>query len=345
VALLRADENGYNRDLVSNRVWVYRCSDSKTDPDSLRYQSPVDCGPYEGNANFVQVAITSNVDTFFARVIGVNQTHNTVQAIAMSQESYVGELYGGASIIGLAPDQCKTIWLSGSATINVSGGGIFSNSNKDCGVTIQGAKGFGISMDGSVDMVADGYEKNGNPDLSNIDGGLHGGGDQYDYPPPAGMLPTYTCDYTYSSFPPKGVSSLASGTYCVTGGFKMNKGDTLTGTGVTIVMEGGDIDWNGSAEINLSAPTTGDLAGMLIYAPMSNSNTMKFNGNADSSLTGTIFMPAAPLEYNGTGSLNPSHVQIIGYTVHITGDNATNVLYQDPDNWDANMPAQLGIMQ
>jgi hypothetical protein len=56
-------------------------------------------------------------------------------------------------------------------------------------------------------------------------------------------------------------------------------------------------------------------------------------------------MPAADLKYNGTGNLNPSHVQIIGYTVEITGSNATNVIYQDPDNWDASTPAQVGLMQ
>lgn len=97
--------------------------------------------------------------------------------------------------------------------------------------------------------------------------------------------------------------------------------------------------------MNLSAPTSGSLAGMLIYAPMSNTSTMKFNGTSSSSLTGTIFMPAAALEYNGTGNLNPSHVQIIGYTINLGGSNDTNVLYDDPSNWDATIPAQVGIMQ
>ncbi len=332
-ALDRALENGYD-DNPLDEVEVYTCDD----PDA-------DCGPYAGDPLYVQVVITSHIDTTFARVIGFQQLHNIVEAIAMSQEGYQGQLYGGAAIIGLAPDQCKTIWLSGSAAVNITGGGIFSNSNKDCGVTIQGSNGFDIDMDGRIDMVAAAYLKNGNPDLSKIDGGLHGGADPYQYPPPAKMLPKYTCNWTYANFPPSGNMTLNPGTYCVTNKFKVNSGDILTGTGVTIVMEGGDIDWNGNATINLSAPTSGDLAGMLIYAPMSNTNTMRFNGRASSNLTGTIFMPAAPLVYNGTGNLNPSKVQIIGYTVELTGSNATNVIYQDPDNWDANMPAQVGLMQ
>jgi hypothetical protein len=56
-------------------------------------------------------------------------------------------------------------------------------------------------------------------------------------------------------------------------------------------------------------------------------------------------MPAAPLVYNGTGSLNPSYVQIIGYTIELTGNNSTSVVYQDGDNWDATLPAQVGLMK
>jgi hypothetical protein len=147
------------------------------------------------------------------------------------------------------------------------------------------------------------------------------------------------------TFPPNGVKTLNPGTYCVNGNFKLNAKDVLTGAGVTIYMQSGGIDWNGGAQVNLSAPTSGSLAGLLIYAPMSNSSAMSFNGNASSTLTGTILMPAAPVVYNGTGNLDPSHIQLIGYTVEITGSNTTSILYQDPDNWDETKPAQVGIMQ
>ena len=71
---------------------------------------------------------------------------------------------------------------------------------------------------------------------------------------------------------------------------------------------------------------------------------MKFNGNASTTLTGTVIMRGAPLIHNGTGNLNPSHAQIIGYTIEITGSNTTNVVYQASQNWDASMPAQVGLM-
>jgi hypothetical protein len=131
----------------------------------------------------------------------------------------------------------------------------------------------------------------------------------------------------------------------VDGNFRLNAGDTLSGSGVTIFMQTGEIHWNGGAQLNLAAPTSGDLAGLLIYAPMTNTNTMRLNGNGSTVLTGTIFMPAAPLIYNGTGNIQPSHVQLVAYTVELTGSNISNIVYQDNENWDSTMPAQLGIMQ
>ena len=336
----RATDNGYDGNLVTNTVEIY---------------SPPISGPYVGDEKYVQVIINSYINTTFARVLGIFQLQNTVEAIVKSRSEYKGELYGGASIVGLAPDKCKTIWLSGSALTKITGGGVFSNSNLDCGVTIQGST--NINMEGSIDMVANSYTKNGNPPLGNIGGGFKNGTDQYEYPPPDEMLPKITCSGNAKktgnimspgnwsgTFPPSGVKTLGPGTYCINGDFKLNAGDNLTGTGVTIYMQSGGITWNGGAQVALSASTNGDNAGMLIFAPMSNTSTMSFNGNAASSLTGTVFMPAAPIIYNGTGNLNPSYVQIIGYTVELTGSNSTNILYRDGDNWDATIPAQVGLM-
>lgn len=346
VARDRAGDNGYTGDLLNSQVWVYSCDVAKTDMKRNTVPNDIDCGPYEGDPLYVQVVIRSDINAVFSRILGVTEMHNTVHAVAMSKEEYVGEMYGGASIVGLAPDECETIWLAASAAINITGGNILSNSEVNCGVRVQGGNGFEITMpDGAIDMVATGYNVSGNPDLTHIAGGFNGSTDPYDYPPPDSMLPDYTCDYTHASFPPSGVTNLSPGTHCVTGNFRLNAHDQLTGTGVTIVMLSGEIDWNGGARINLSAPTSGDLAGMLIYAPMSNTNEMRFNGNAQTTMTGTIFMPAAPIIYNGTGNVTPSHVQIIGYTIKITGANQTNVVYQDADNWDATLPAELGLIQ
>ena len=71
-AIERADSNGYDNNLVSNTVTVYACNE----PGS-------DCGTaYEGNPSFVKVVIVSHVNTYFARVVGIDQTQNTVESLA-----------------------------------------------------------------------------------------------------------------------------------------------------------------------------------------------------------------------------------------------------------------------
>ena len=173
IARDRAGSNGYTGDLLHSQVEVYSCD-----------EVDADCAaPYTGSADHMKVMILSHVQTTFARVIGIQQLHNRVEAISVARAGYTGELYGGASVVGLAPDKCKTIWFSGSSGLEIWGGGVFSNSSLDCGVTIQGSSDNTLH-DGAIDMVASAYTVNGKPDMS-IAGGINGGADGYPYPPPA----------------------------------------------------------------------------------------------------------------------------------------------------------------
>ena len=123
----RAQSNGYNGDLVTNTVEIY---------------SPPRSGYYTGNANYVQVTITSQVKTYFAKLLGFAQTTNSVQAVAYTKQG--GDLADGAMIISYDPSpNCSTsgtggysVSVSGSSTVNLNGGGIFMNSDEVCGFTI-----------------------------------------------------------------------------------------------------------------------------------------------------------------------------------------------------------------
>jgi hypothetical protein len=64
--LTRASSNGYNNNGTTNEVYVYN--------------PPVD-GVYAGNNQYVQVKIISQVKTLFARVIGISQLTNRVEAV------------------------------------------------------------------------------------------------------------------------------------------------------------------------------------------------------------------------------------------------------------------------
>ena len=115
VGFSRAASNGYNDNETTNFVDVYH--------------PPVD-GPYAGNTEYVQVIITSTINTVLGRVVGIETLTNTVQAVARVEPSVPTELYDGNAVVGLAPHECKAVKFQGNANTTITGGGLFVNS--DC---------------------------------------------------------------------------------------------------------------------------------------------------------------------------------------------------------------------
>jgi len=142
----RATSNGYDGNLVTNTVEIY---------------SPPPTGPNAGNENYVQVIITSNVKTTFARVIGIQQTQNVVLAETSIRQG--GFLADGAMIISYDPDPgCSSgtgsgggsVDISGSGVVNLTGGGIFMNSDEVCGFYIPNCAELNISGGAGINSVA-----------------------------------------------------------------------------------------------------------------------------------------------------------------------------------------------
>ena len=305
-ALQLADTNGYDRDLVTNQVWVGRCNDPRDDDVNfpLRYDAPVDCGPYEGRSNYVQVVIKSNVSTYFARVIGINQTSNLVNAVTYASKRE--PIARGDSIVALNPNpSCPgSFRVGGSGTINLSGGGMFVNGTNDdcvweqqgCNVTLnvtgtnwEGDPAAITSAGGSIDIDESCSEQ--------IQADTSTGGEPQDFPPempeepeeciaPAGHWtndPSFSVNgYTgltiltpgrYNEFPPKSGGGnvvydhvfMLPGIYCVNDSIKtVNNKLWLEGDDVTIYIRPGYKFSYEGGTIDLSASDDGPYAGYVM---------------------------------------------------------------------------------
>ena len=138
-----ADVNGYDN-FTNNIVKIY---------------SPPISGYYQGNNDYVQVFITSTVNTTFMRVVGRSQFTHTVQAVALAKPGY--NLADGAMIISYDPDpNCSTtgtggysVSVSGNATVNLIGGGIFLNSDEVCGFVIPNCATLNITNGAGISSV------------------------------------------------------------------------------------------------------------------------------------------------------------------------------------------------
>ena len=329
-----AAKNGYNNDGATNTVQVY---------------SPPINGDHVGDIEYIQVVITSRVDTFFGGVIGREFIINRVSSVTRTKTPELAELIYGYAVVSLAPtsdcDNKKSFWLHGEGTLDITGGGVFINSNNpDCALLEQG--------NGSI-RIRDGYP-------ITIVGGASiqkpqlltpyppkTGANPIPYPPPF-MPPKIGCSKqaeiseTGSSmsagiwddeFPPPDVHELEKGVYCIND-FIVGGGTHLTGSNVTFVVDG-ELRWGADSTLDLRAPTKGDFAGLLIYMPIDNHSKVVLNGGSGAKIRGTILAPGATIHINGNDSLSGFQSQIIGYRIDSSGDSNVIIRYEDDQNYDA----------
>jgi hypothetical protein len=115
------------------------------------------------------------------------------------------------------------------------------------------------------------------------------------------------------------------GTYIVDGGdFRINATADVFGDAVTFVLTGGgDVSFNGSASIDLTAPTTGEFAGILIFQDREADvdGIVSINGDSSSQFQGAIYAPSQTIRFNGNGNTTSDGcTHVIGRVVHLSGN-------------------------
>lgn len=373
-ALDRALENGYNSDLVSNTVEVYLC----TEADSS-------CGPYANNPSYVQVIINSYIDTYFARVIGINQTHNTVQAVTLW--GIKGPTYGPELLKSLNPNACTgdngNIVFGGNGDVTLNGGGAYINSpggEGACGMELTGC-GNVLVTGGSLTSVGGG---NINIDTSSDTCGeniiipepSYNYNPGFPFPPEMPEVPdecispdgswnivggvSYLQPGRYDDFPPKNTQAapitdnifMNPGVYCVDNLVKLQENDlVLTGHDVTIYISptNGTFDVQGGT-INIDAPDEGPYAGMLIIINSDFTGTppnCTINGDSHNVYIGTIFAPFCDFIFNGT---NESGDPTLTYSTQvvaytITLTGGSDINFTYDPDDVAQSPAKTGFMR
>jgi hypothetical protein len=112
---------------------------------------------------------------------------------------------------------------------------------------------------------------------------------------------------------------LQPGLYYIEGSLTIQ--GSVTGSGVTFFMKDGGIRTNGSASLSLSAPTSGEYAGMLFWSAPANTADHRFNGNGATDLDGVIYLPKGDLTFNGNHGTQATCLRIVADTVQMTGNS------------------------
>jgi hypothetical protein len=123
------------------------------------------------------------------------------------------------------------------------------------------------------------------------------------------------------------------GTYIIAGGgLSVTGNSTLSGQGVTFYLTSGSggygpVDITGNSTINLSAPTSGSLEGILFFQDRSipaGSAASTLIGNASSTFNGALYFPTTGLTYAGNSAVS-GYTFIIANTITMTGNSAANL--------------------
>jgi Flp pilus assembly protein TadG len=277
---------------------------------------------------------TGKIGTQIMRVMGIETITITVRAVALGSAS------GTGCVFSLNPVENEAIKVAGSANVNLVNCSLYDNSND-----AQALYGDGASKLSALSVGVVGGLYNGNNNIvatQGISTSMAPLTDPYandSFPPPSGscqnqaaiqntqtLSPGFRCGLRLNA----GANvTLNPGIYYVgKDGLTVNGQATLSGTGVTLVFTSsggnyGDAVINGGAVVNLTAPTTGPTAGIVIFGDraMPTGTQFRFNGGATQSFGGAVYVPKGKLEYSGGSASSSSCTQLIANTVKFTGNS------------------------
>lgn len=307
-------------------------------------------GRLAGNARAVEVVVSRSVPTFFLGVVGQNGATVRVRAVGR-----VGA--GTACIFALNKHLGGSMTISGSTVPDAYCDALVS-SDSSYAYNMNGGARLNLGNHARVGVVG-GWEPDHPNVWDTIDNRQvdpvrtvdRGDPLAHVAAPTLGSLPVQAGNQTgvgpgdTAALNPgvycggmdiKGTVNLAPGTYILAGGgLSSNAQAVINGTGVTFyntssvgwgcpggVRAYGDIGINGGATLNISAPTSGALAGMAFFQDRTVTSTSvhKFNGGANMIIDGAIYFPRSPMQFTGNSS-NSGYTYLVADTIEFTGNS------------------------
>lgn len=270
----------------------------------------------------VEVVLTDKAERFFTGMFLAKDPTLLTRATATYRDA------SDACILALSPTASKAVNFSGSSSTTLTGCSVMSNSNASDAMNIQGA----ALMSTTCVIAVGGAHVTSGLTLTKCSAPLTG---QASVADPYASLPTVTAPSgCYGKNPGGGTidavksycngltlkdtTTLSAGTYYVDGDFTVSSNSIISGVGVTIYVKG-KVSIPSNSTVNLQAPTSGIYKGVLIFADRNNTQTLKFNGTANSQMTGAIYAAKGDVEYAGNFSGQNGCTQVVGFTVTWTG--------------------------
>ncbi len=293
---------------------------------------PPTSGNYSGLSGDVEVLVSQQVPVFFLRLVGPASAALSARAVAIPGAS--------GCIYVLNPTAAQAFYMNGSYNVTTACGALV-NSNNSQSTYFNGS----WNWTGPLAMVGNYYFNgayNFGPDSPLTGIGTITDPLSYLQPPSIGAcnFTNYNKGGAYNvtvnpgvycggmRFSGAGNVTFNPGTYIFTGstGLQTNGSVNMSGSGVTFYNTGtGNVNLSGASNVNLSAPTSGSLAGILFYQDPSDTAAAVVNGSSNGNFVGTLYFPNATLSYNG--SSNNQYTVLVANILKFTGSVNVNNNY------------------
>ncbi len=307
---------------------------SGADGLSVAVSHPPKSGAYASTARAVEVTVNQPQKRLFTALWNSSPLTISARSVAVGTG-------GKGCVISLDPTAGGATTVQGTAQIALNHCSLYDNSTSASALTVGGS---GAISAESVN-VAGGIS--GQSAIFATDG-IFTGQDPIKDPYVAATYPSFgACNQ--NNYTAKDTVTLSPGVYCgglslnaganVTlnpgiyylnqGNLSVNGGATLTGMGVTLVFTSSsgrnyaDATINGGANVNLTAPTSGPTAGIVIFGDrsMTVGTQFRLNGGSTELFRGAIYVPAGAVTFAGGADSNNGCLQLVANTITFVGNS------------------------
>lgn len=330
-----ASENGYNNDGSTNWVTV-------SNPPASGAYGPASGFSLAERSEYYQVTISQSISPIFSQIFWGSNGRLTVEAVAKAAD--VAPYSGTNALLSLQSTIGETGFvIDGNATIIIHGGNTWSNNNgikNGNAGNVEVYTSYDDSTYGSYNYVGEWPTDRRRQMHGNF---VHAPGPigvpdiPQPYCPSGGAPQTETWNgVTYylrqgDSLP----ATLSPGVWCITGELNSN----TVGTDVLVVLLDSGIRYTGNGDLQLTRANDlvdrngNQYGGMVIYAPITNTNTFRFGGNSQSLFNGTVFAPGMECDFGGTPDGEYNNTAIICDTIKIHGNPEIRIIYRPEQNY------------
>ncbi len=319
---------------------------------TLVINTPPTSGALAGRTDAAEVILTRSLPRLITGVVLPGNVEMSVRGVAQYSAGST------ACVLALNPTASGAMKTQGNADVTLTGCAMMSNSLSPQALIVSGSATISTECVSS----AGGVSVNSGLTMSNCSNPIENAPRAVDPYADLDMPPMPTpCQSGSSS---GGVTTLSPGRYCggislqhdtnlepgtyfMDGDFTVNGNAEVNGAGVTIIMtNGGNMTFNGTAEIDLSAPTSGDMSGVLFFGDRDDADVdHTINGNAHSTLEGAMYFPEADVNIAGTGDNVNGCTQIIASTVKFSGDATLSANCSSSGTRDLSTPGALALVE